>query len=58
MRIEEIDADEAMSITHLPLYVPLRKSMGKVTKDLDSMKLKVSTPLLLENIPFEGNLLA
>lgn len=58
MGIEEIDADEAMLITQLPPYIPLRKSTTKITKDPDSTKFMVSTPFLVENVPFEGNLLA
>jgi len=58
MGIEEIDAEEAKLITHLPPYIPLRKSMDKVPRDPDSAKFMVSTPLLPKNMPFEGNLLA
>ena len=36
--IEEIDADESLSITQLPPYVPPRKSTAKVTKDPNSTK--------------------
>jgi len=51
--IEEIDANEVMLITWLLPYIPLRKSTAKLTKDPNSVKFMVSTPLLLENIPFE-----
>jgi len=58
MGIKEIDADETVSITRLPPYIPPRKSMAKVNKDPNLAKFQISTLLLPENIPFEGNLLA
>jgi len=56
--IREIDTEEADPITHPPPYIPPRKATAKAPKDLDSVKFMVSTPLLLENVLFEGNLLA
>lgn len=37
-----------------PKYIPLMKGKTKVTKDLDTWKFSVSTPLLPEYIVFEG----
>jgi len=48
MGIEEIDADEAVSINRLPPYIPPRKYTTKVNKDPNSIKFMVSTPFLLE----------
>lgn len=45
-------------MTRLLPYIPPRKSMAKVPKDLDTTKFMFSTPLLLENVSFDRNLLA
>jgi len=58
MGTEDIDADEVVPITHLPFYIPPTKSIAKVTKDPNSVKFQVSTPMVLKNVPSEGNFLA
>ena len=58
MGVECIDAEEEVLITWLPPYVLPRKSTIKVTKDPDSVKYKLFTPLLPEDVPMEGDLLA
>jgi len=50
MGVEYIDTEEVVPITRLPPYVPPRKSIGKVTKDPESLKYKVFTPLA--RVPF------
>ena len=35
-----------------------RKPMVEVTKDLDKVKSHINTPLLPENVPFEGEMFA
>lgn len=57
MGVEDISAEEAEPITQLPPYVPPRKSTAKVTKDLDSLKYRVFTPLIPNEVPVEGALL-
>lgn len=56
--IEEIDVEEVEPINQMSKYIPPRKSMTKEPKDLDASKFMVSTPLLLENMFFNGMLLA
>lgn len=41
-------------ITKLPNYIPPCKGKEKVTKDPDLENFSISTPLLLEQVPFEG----
>lgn len=55
--IEELDAEEAKLISRLPEYIPPQKGRTKVTKDPDSRKFIVSTPLFLEHVEFEGTTL-
>lgn len=57
-RVEEFDAEEGEPITWLSKYIPSRKGKTKVTKDPNSRKFTVSTPLLLEQVEFEGTILA
>ena len=56
--MEELDYEEGEPITNLPEYIPLWKGKMKVTKDLYSGKFMVSTPLLPEQVIFEGAFLA
>lgn len=56
--IEEIDVEDVEPITQLPKCISPRKSTAKVPKDPDSVKFMVSTPLLVEIVLFEGQLLA
>ena len=58
MGIENINIEGTKPISRLPPYIPPRKSTAKVTKDLDSLKFKVFTPLLLKEVPIKGELLA
>lgn len=55
---KDIHREEVVLITQLPPYVPPRKSIAKVAKDPNSEKYKVFTPLLLEDVVVEGDLLA
>lgn len=41
----------------LPMYIPPRKGEVRVPKDLDTTKSVLQTPLLLDEITFEGLLL-
>ena len=45
-------------ISKLLKYIPLRKGKVKVPKDLDVGQFVLNTPLLLENLTFEGLRLA
>lgn len=56
--IDEVDLEEVQPITWLLRYIPPRKSMTKVPKDLDNTKFMVSTPLLPKSVMVEGPLLA
>lgn len=53
--IEEVDAKVVETISMLPKYIPPWKGKTKVTKDPDSRKFRVSTPLLPEKVTFEGS---
>lgn len=55
---EDTNVEGAKPISQLPPYMPLWKPTSKVTRDLDSIKFKVFTPLLHEEVPSEGELLA
>ena len=50
----EVETQGADPITQLPEHVPPRKGKDKVPKDIDESKSSLQTPLLLENIVFEG----
>ena len=60
--IIEEDEDESMEEetepthppTKLPSYIPLRKGKAKVPKDLDESKSSLQTPILPDDIIFEG----
>jgi len=56
--VEEVDAKGVDPISMLPKYIPSWKGKAKATKDLDSGKFGVSTPLLSEQVTFEGPKLA
>jgi len=45
-------------MSNFPPYMSPRKPTAKVTKDPDSIKYKIFTPMLLEEVPIEGELLA
>ena len=51
---EDIDAEGVEPISKLSKYIPLRKRKVKVTKDPDTEKFDIHTPLLPKNITFEG----
>lgn len=55
--IEEMKDKEGAHMTWLPKYIPPRKGKAKVSKDLDSAKFMVPTPLLQKRVVFEGSLL-
>lgn len=50
----EVETQGANPITRLPEYVPLCKGKAKVPKDIDESKSSLQTPLLPDNIVFEG----
>ena len=56
--MEDIDTEEVDPISKLSVYIPLHKGKLKVPKDLDVGKFLLNTPLLPENITFEGSHLA
>lgn len=56
--IKDIDAQGVEPITKLPDYISLCKGKVKVAKDPDSYNFSISTPLLPEQVPFEGLQLA
>lgn len=51
---KDINDEGIAPITKFPNYIPPCKGNAKVTKDPDSNKFVISTPLLLEEVPFEG----
>ena len=52
--VEEVEVQGADPITLFPEYVPLCKGETKVPKDIDKSKVPLQTPLLLDEIVFEG----
>lgn len=58
VEVEEVEAQGADLITRLPEYVPLCKAMTKVPKEIDERKIPLQTPLLLDEIIFDGPHLA
>jgi len=56
MRIKNINIEDVDPIIQLLQYITPRKSIAKVTKDLDSLKYNVFTPLLQEEVPIQGNI--
>jgi len=58
MEIEEVKAKGGDRITLLSEYVPPRKLNSKVPKDIDESKTPLQTPLLLDEITFDGPRLA
>lgn len=50
----EVETEAAHPLTKLPAYVPPRKGKAKVPKDLDESKSSLQTPLLPNDIIFEG----
>ena len=54
----EEETEPAHPPTKLLAYIPPQKGRTKVTKDPDSRKFVLSTPLLLEQVEFEGPRLA
>ena len=55
MEIEEVEAQGADPLTRSPKYVPLHKVKSKVPKDIDESKTHVQTPLLPNEITFDGS---
>lgn len=56
--IEGIDAEGVEPMTRFPKYIPPWKGKAKVTKDPDTGKYTMSTPLFPEKVVFEGLRLA
>ncbi len=50
----EVETQGADPITWLLEYVPPRKGKAKVPKDIDESKSSLQTPLLPDDIGFEG----
>jgi len=50
----EVETQGADLITRLPEYVPPLKGKSKVPNDIDKSKSSLQTPLLLDDIVFEG----
>lgn len=55
---EDISIEGTEPISRLLPYIPPRKPTTKVTKNPNSLKFKVFTPLLMEEVPIEGDLMA
>lgn len=51
---EDVEIEGSHPITKLPEYVPPRIGKNKVPKDIDESKVTLHTPLLLDQIVFEG----
>ena len=51
----EVETQVANPITSLPEYVPLRKGKAKALKDIFESKRSLQTPLLSDDIIFEGS---
>jgi len=51
---EDIDVEGVEPISKLLDYIPPCKGKVKITKDPDTKKFLIHTPLLLESITFEG----
>lgn len=56
--MEDIDNEGVDPISRFPEYIPLCKGKVKVSKDRDVGQFLLNTPLLLENMTFEGPYLA
>ena len=52
--MEEVEAQGVDPITQLPDYIPSHKGKNKVPKDIDESKVPLQTPLLTDEIVFEG----
>jgi len=52
--VEEVEAQGPDPITRLAENVPPCKGKAKVPKDIDERKVLLQTPLLLDEIIFEG----
>jgi len=50
----EVETQGADPLTRLPAYVPSRKGKPRVPKDIDESKSSLQTPLLPDDIIFEG----
>ena len=50
----EVETQGVDPLTCLHAYVPSRKGKARVHKDLDERKISLQTPLLLDDILFEG----
>ena len=56
--VEDIKIEGVDPIPKLPDYIPPHKGKVKVPEDPDTRQFSLNTPLLLENITFEGPRLA
>ena len=52
--VEEVEVQGVDPITQLPEYIPPCKGKTKVPKDIDKGKVPLQTPLLPDEIVFEG----
>lgn len=57
-KVDKVEAQGADPITRLPEYVPPRKPKSKVPKDIDESETPLQTPLLPDEITFDGSHLA
>ena len=52
--MEEVEVQGFDPITKFPKYIPSHKGKTKVPKDIDKSKVSLHTPLLSDEIVFEG----
>lgn len=52
--VEEVEIQGEDPITRIPEYVPPHKPKTKIPKDIDESKTPLQTPLLLDEIVFDG----
>lgn len=58
MEVEEVEAQDVDPITRFLEYVPSWKPKSKVPNYIDESKTSLETPLLLDEIAFDGSRLA
>jgi len=54
VEVEEVEVKGSNPITKLPEYIPPHKGRTKVPKDINKIKVALHTPLLWDEIVFEG----
>lgn len=55
METEDVEVEGSEPISKLSEYIPLHRGEMKVPKDIDESKVTLHTPLLPEQIVFEGS---